>query len=147
MMFTSTPSTFSLIALAGRSFSTPSARLSQEHVLFIKDEDFGEKVGTGVRKLIFRYNSEQEIIREGKRQRCMEDRYFKLNKQIEIIKKRINKPSDIVMEGLLAVIAIFGVIEVFSKGMEWNTVFVCMIVGLLAIEAIRWYKTRNLSDL
>ena len=96
---------------------------------------------------IFHYNSEQEIIREGNRQRCMADRYVKLNKQIEIIKKRINKSSDIIMEGLLAVVAIFGVIEVFSKDMEWNTLIVLMIIGLFAIELVRWYKTRNISDL
>ena len=96
---------------------------------------------------IFHYNSEQEIIREGQRQRCMPERYAKLNKQIEIIKKRINKSSDIIMEGLLAVVAIFGVIEALEKGLEWNPVFVLMIVGLIAIEVFRWAKTRNINDL
>lgn len=96
---------------------------------------------------IFHYNSEQEIIREGQRQRCMPERYAKLNKQIEIIKKRINKSSDIIMEGLLAVVAIFGVIEALEKGLEWNLVFVLLIVGLVAIEVFRWAKTRNINDL
>ena len=96
---------------------------------------------------IFQYNSEIEIIREGKRQRCMDLRYAKLNKQIEIIKKRTHKSSDIIMEGLLAILAIFGVIEVFSKGLEWNFFFILMIVGLVAMEAFRWYKVRNIDDL
>lgn len=96
---------------------------------------------------IFQYNSEIEIIREGKRQRCMDLRYEKLNKQIEIIKKRTHKSSDIIMEGLLAILAIFGVIEVFSKGLEWNFFFILMIAGLVAMEAFRWYKVRNIDDL
>ena len=96
---------------------------------------------------IFQYNSEIEIIREGKRQRCMDIRYSKLNRQIEIIKKRTHKSSDIIMEALLAILAIFGVIEAFSKGLEWNAFFVLMIVGLLAMEFFRWYKVRNINDL
>jgi hypothetical protein len=96
---------------------------------------------------IFQYNSEIEIIREGKRQRCMDIRYSKLNRQIEIIKKRTHKSSDIIMEALLAILAIFGVYEAFSKGMEWNAFFVLTIVGLLAIEFFRWYKVRNINDL
>lgn len=96
---------------------------------------------------IFHYNSEQEIIREGQRQRCMPERHAKLDKQIEIIKKRINKSSDIIMEGLLAVVAIFGVIEALEKGFDWNPVFILMIVGLVALEVFRWAKTRNIQDL
>lgn len=96
---------------------------------------------------IFQYNSEIEIIREGKRQRCMDIRYSKLNRQIEIIKKRTHKSSDIIMEGLLAILAIFGVIEVFAKGLEWNFFIVLMIIGLLAMEVFRWYKVRNIDDL
>ena len=96
---------------------------------------------------IFQYNSEIEIVREGKRQRCMDIRYSKLNRQIEIIKKRTHKSSDIIMEALLAILAIFGVIEAFSKGLEWNAFFVLMIVGLLAMEFFRWYKVRNINDL
>ncbi len=96
---------------------------------------------------IFQYNSEIEIIGEGKRQRCMDIRYSKLNRQIEIIKKRTHKSSDIIMEALLAILAIFGVIEAFSKGLEWNAFFVLMIVGLLAMEFFRWYKVRNINDL
>ena len=77
----------------------------------------------------------------------MDIRYSKLNRQIEIIKKRTHKSSDIIMEALLAILAIFGVYEAFSKGMEWNAFFVLTIVGLLAIEFFRWYKVRNINDL
>lgn len=51
------------------------------------------------------------------------------------------------MEGLLAVVAIFGVIEALEKGVEWNPVFILMIVGLVALEVFRWAKIRNIQDL
>lgn len=97
---------------------------------------------------IFQYQSEIEITQEAQRQRCMKLRYAKLNSQFEIIKKRTGKSSDIFMEGILAIIAIFGAFGVLSSPeFTWNNGHTITVAILGAFELLRWLKARNIRNL
>lgn len=96
---------------------------------------------------IFQYQSEQDIVNEGRKQRSMNDRFMKLTHRIDLLKKRAQKSSDIIIEGFLGILATFGIMEVFANEMKWTSVFVLLIAAIFGIEAYRWYKVRKMIDL
>ena len=96
---------------------------------------------------IFQYQSEQDIVNEGRKQRSMNDRFMKLTHRIDLRKKRTQKSSDIIIEGFLGILATFGIMEVFANEMKWTSVFVLLIAAIFGIEAYRWYKVRKMIDL
>ena len=96
---------------------------------------------------IFQYQSEQDIIIEGERQRNMKYRFQKLCNRIDLLKKRAQKASDILVEGFLGIIATFGAMQVFAEGMQWSGIFIAVILAILGIEVFRWYKVRKMIDL
>ena len=96
---------------------------------------------------IFQYQSEQDIIKEGRKQRSMNERFMKLTHRIDLLKKRTQKSSDIIIEGFLGILATFGIMEVFANEMRWTGIFVILIIAIFGIEAFRWYKVRKMIDL
>jgi len=96
---------------------------------------------------IFQYQSEQDIIKEGRKQRSMNDRFLKLTRRLDLLKKRTQKSSDIIIEGFLGILATFGIMEVFANEMRWTGIFVILIIAIFGIEAYRWYKVRKMIDL
>lgn len=96
---------------------------------------------------IFQYQSEQDIIIEGERQRNMKYRYQKLCNRIDLLKKRTQKASDILVEGFLGIIATFGAMQVFAEEMQWSGIFIAVILAILGFEVFRWYKVRKMIDL
>ena len=96
---------------------------------------------------IFLYQSEQDIGNEGRKLRSMNDRFMKLTHRIDLLKKRTQKSSDIIIEGFLGILATCGIMEVFANEMKWTSVFVLLIAAIFGIEAYRWYKVRKMIDL
>lgn len=94
---------------------------------------------------VFQYQSEQDIVREGSRQRSMDERNEQLHRRIEILKKRVQKSSDIMVELILGVMAIFGLAEILSKDTDSRTLIIIMTIAGLFIfyEIARWYKMRK----
>lgn len=98
---------------------------------------------------IFQYQSEQDIIKEAERQRSMNERYSQQCRRIDLLKKRTQKSSDIIVELILGVLAIFGLVEILAKGMDGRTLTIILLIVFLFIsyELFRWYKVRKMIDL
>lgn len=95
---------------------------------------------------LFQYPSEQEIIQTGCRQRNMTKRDKNLIEKIGILKARDLSSSDIIIELVLAAIALFeaiGIINNIIKGKENFPLTGMLILGaILIFEIIRWTKAR-----
>jgi hypothetical protein len=95
---------------------------------------------------LFQYPSEQEIIQTGCRQRNMTKRDKNLIEKIGILKARDLSSSDIIIELVLAAIAVFqaiGIISNFINGKEnFPLTGMLILAAILTFEIIRWTKAR-----
>ena len=95
---------------------------------------------------IFQYHSEQEIIQTGCKQRTMSKRDENLVEKIGILKARDLRSSDIMIELVLAVIAVLqaiGIINSIVKGKEDLPITgIVILAALLLFEIIRLIKAR-----
>ena len=92
---------------------------------------------------IFEYESEKEIIRKGRDERGMDRRYSNLMEKISIYKNRKEQSSNVIVEAVLGIVAIFQIIEVMSGKIGISTRFAFALAAFVAIEIYRWYKIRK----
>jgi len=92
---------------------------------------------------IFEYESEKEIIRKGRDERGMDRRYNKLIEKISIYKNRKEQSSNVIVEAVLGIVAIFQIIEVMSGKIGISTSFALALTAFVSIEIYRWYKIRK----
>lgn len=92
---------------------------------------------------IFEYQSERDIIAKGRGERSMDRRYRSLLEKIEIYKNRKELSSNLIVELVLGVVAIFQILEVVSGRICLTPTFISILILFGAIEAYRWYKIRK----
>lgn len=92
---------------------------------------------------IFEYESEKEIVRKGRDERGMDRRYASLLERISIYKSRKEQSSNIIVEAVLGIVAIFQIIEVMSGKIGITPIFALTLILFIAIELYRWYKIRK----
>lgn len=95
---------------------------------------------------LFQYHSEQEIIQTGCKQRTMTKRDENLVEKINILKARDLRSSDIMIELVLAVIAVLQVIGIINSIVKGNENIpiagIVILAVLLSFEIIRLIKAR-----
>lgn len=95
---------------------------------------------------LFQYHSEQEIIQTGCKQRTMTKRDENLVEKISILKARDLRSSDIMIELVLAVIAVLQVIGIINSIVKGNENIpiagIVILAVLLSFEIIRLIKAR-----
>lgn len=138
------------------AFNGLALKESDAYIQQIQGKSFNFFIGTMVSKCenildqkykqnIFQYQSEQSIFKEGCIQRSMDERYNQQYRRLDIYKTRIQKLSDIIVELILGLLAIFGLAEVLSMGTDNRTVTIVMTLAVLFIfyEFFRWYKIQK----
>lgn len=73
----------------------------------------------------------------------MDRRYNKLIEKISIYKNRKEQSSNVIVEAVLGIVAIFQIIEVMSGKIGISTKFALALAAFVSIEIYRWYKIRK----
>ena len=129
------------------SIATSNVRYAFHHKAAIKSghriQEANKLLSRNYLKDIFQYPSEKEIIATGIDQRSMKERYDTLKEQISIFKSQESRASDIILECLLGVVALFQIMSVFASKLDWSAAFIIILISLVIIEFVRWIKVKK----
>ena len=116
---------------------------SQRFVLFSNEGHIAqEKLNKEYLEDIFQYKSERAIVARGREQRSMNKRYSQLCENIQMFQIRKENSSDALVEGMLGVLGVFEIMELFIN-LEWRLGFISILVLVLIFEIIRYRSRKN----